>query len=161
MRLAQPALHEPMAHGQLAGPTAWAKALGYAGLLPFMALSAALWSAPLQHVPQVALALATYAALIASFLGGIHWGLALGQGLEPAAAKPLLVWGVVPALLAWPALLMPPIAALPWCAATLMLCFLVDARVWPRLGLGPWLRLRGQLSAVAILSCLLGTVALY
>ncbi len=144
----------------LAGPSALVKALGYAGLLPYVALAAALWFTAPEQQARLAMALVAYAALIASFLGGIHWGLALGQGLSAADAKPLLVWGVVPSLLAWPALLMPPVAALPWCAGTLMLCFMVDAWVWPMRGLGLWLSLRGQLSAVAILSCLLGAAAL-
>lgn len=144
----------------LAGPGPVAKALGYSGLLPYIALAAALWFSGPEQQARLALALVAYAALIASFLGGIHWGLALGQGLSATDARPLLVWGVVPSLLAWPALLMPPVAGLPWCAAALMLCFMVDARVWPQRGLGQWLNLRGQLSAVAILSCLVGAAAL-
>ena len=105
--------------------------------------------------------LAAYAALIASFLGGIHWGLAWARtapGAEPAGIH--LLWGVVPSLLAWPGLLMPPHAGLAWLGAVLVICYLVDRKLYPAAGLGRWLTLRWRLSAVATLSCLVGAGAL-
>ena len=42
--------------------------------------------------------MSAYAALIVSFLGGIHWGLAFRHTEPPLA---LLAWGVVPSLVAW------------------------------------------------------------
>lgn len=136
-------------------PAAWA--LGLAGLIPFVVGVAAMrWPGLLPSpVPGGAAgALAAYGAVIVSFLGGIHWGLAMsGAGGQ----TPLrLAWGVVPSLLAWPALLLPPAWSLAVLAAALVLCFMVDRRAYPVVGLSGWLPLRGVLTAVAALSCTAG-----
>jgi len=51
----------------------WVHRLGYAGLIPFVAGAALLYLVTEDVVPLVAIALTAYAAVIASFLGGIHW----------------------------------------------------------------------------------------
>lgn len=81
--------------------------LGLAGLIPFVAGS----YAALAYVDETGrlafLGLATYGAAILSFLGGVHWGIALQAG----AAQPVRVQrlrfalSVVPSLLGWAALL--------------------------------------------------------
>ena len=56
--------------------------LGYGGLLPFLALSAALmYETSLPGLENVRLDwwLAAYAAIILSFLGAVHWGVTLGM----------------------------------------------------------------------------------
>jgi hypothetical protein len=62
----------------------------------------------------------------------------------------------VPSLVAWPALLLPPPTGLSLLAAALVLCFAVDRRSYPPLGLAAWLPLRAVLTAVATLSCAAG-----
>lgn len=106
---------------------------------------------PARWQTVAAVALAAYAAVIVSFLGGIHWGLAMRQ--QPRADTGLLAWGVVPSLLAWPALLLPPAASLGLLGASLLLCYAVDRRLYPPQGMTAWLGLRAQLTAVASLSC--------
>jgi Protein of unknown function (DUF3429) len=144
---------EPGSLPAQSAPSAWALRLGYAGLLPFVAgalLVHLVW--PELH-PATTLALLAYAGTIVSFLGGIHWGIAM------RAAKPdlpLLAWGVVPSLAAWVALVMPPSAGLVVLGAMLVLCYLVDRRVYTAHGLQRWLTLRFRLSAVAALSCFVG-----
>lgn len=132
------------------GPGPMAKALGGSGLLPFVGLALLVWLLPTETAAWVALALVAYGALIASFLGGIHWGVSMARGHR--AAGPL-VWGVTPSLLAWPGLLMPVHAALPWLGFLLVVCYLVDRRLYPAAGLEAWLALRAQLTLVASLSC--------
>lgn len=78
--------------------------LGAAGLLPFVGLSLAAWLAPLSWHAPLLTALIGYAAIVVSFLGGIHWGVALNN---PDVAKRHLWWGVAPALLAWGSVLLP------------------------------------------------------
>ena len=84
--------------------------LGMGGAIPFVGLSGIML---LQYSGNIADAglpdrlfyhlLMTYAALIASFLGGIRWGLAL---LRPNSNS--LLWvSVIPSLLAWAALALP------------------------------------------------------
>ena len=57
--------------------------LGYAGLLPFVAGAGLVWLVRPEVHPYVALALSGYAAVILSFLGGIHWGLAMREPTPP------------------------------------------------------------------------------
>ncbi len=135
------------------GPPPLAWALGLAGLIPFVAGAGWLLLAPAE--PMAVRALAAYAATIVSFLGGIHWGLVMARA-GGAAAGAQLVWGVVPSLIAWPALLLPAAWSLALLAAALVLCFMVDRRSYPGLGLAAWLPLRALLSAVAALSCAAG-----
>ncbi|MDH4060790.1 MAG: DUF3429 domain-containing protein [Aquincola sp.] len=139
-----------------AAPSTLALRLGYAGLLPFVAGAALAWLAPLIGRPAVGTPLLAYAAAIVSFLGGIHWGLALR---DPLARDGQLLWGVTPSLVAWGALLVPTRAGLVVCAAALLACYLVDRRVYQREGLGAWLALRWRLTAIASLSCLLAAGA--
>ena len=135
----------------------WVWRLGYAGLIPFVVNALLLFWVHDDVLPLVAIALTSYAAVIASFLGGIHWGLALRENTEHR--KFHLIWGVIPSLLAWVAVIMPADAGLPILAVVLMLCYLVDRKVWPRSGLRPWLTLRFRLTLVSVLSCLLGAAA--
>ena len=52
-----------------------ARLLGHLGLLPFVGGAALVWVVNAEAQPYATLALAAYAAVIVSFLGGIHWGL--------------------------------------------------------------------------------------
>ncbi len=130
-----------------------ARRLGYGGLLPFVGGALLVWLVHPDVRQDVAFGLAAYAALIASFLGGIHWGLAFRHDEPPTAG---LAWGVVPSLVAWPALLMPPHAGLVVQGVLIVACYLVDRRLYPQQGVARWLTLRFRLSAVAALSCFIG-----
>ncbi len=134
-------------------PSTLALRLGWAGLLPFVVGAALLWLVRDDAHPYVALMLSTYAAAIVSFLGGIHWGFAMRLAQPPAA---MLVWGVVPSLLAWLAVMMPAQSALVVHGASLLVCYAVDRRVYPAQGAAAWLALRFRLSSVASLSCFVG-----
>jgi hypothetical protein len=141
--------------------------LGYGGLIPFVLLAALLWLVDAGLQGFVAIALSAYAALIAAFLGGIHWGIGwragvLGglRGTQPHAQRRHFLWGIVPSLLAWPGLLMPPYAGLAWLGFVLLLSYLADRTLYAHAGLQRWLTLRFHLSAVAALSCFIGAGAL-
>ena len=127
-------------------PPQWARQLGYAGLIPFVALAAGVW---IGH-PDAADALVDYVATITSFLGAIHWGLTMRDDQPDAKA---LTWGVVPSLVAWLALMMDTDDALLLMAALLVACWLVDRQAYLRWGVGGWLRLRTELTVVAVLCC--------
>jgi Protein of unknown function (DUF3429) len=135
----------------------WVLRLGYAGLIPFVVNALLLFLVHDDVLPLVAIALTSYAGVIASFLGGIHWGLALRENTEHRTFH--LIWGVIPSLLAWVAVIMPAYAGLPFLALVLVLCYLVDRKVWPQAGLRQWLTLRFRLTVVSVLSCLLGAAA--
>ncbi len=136
-----------------------ARCLGYAGLFPFVGSAASTWLLQAPGLQAWAgLVLLAYGALIATFLGGIHWGLAM-RGAAPVSAR--LVWGVVPSLVAWAALLLPVGLALWVVAGLLVLCYAVDRVLYASAGVASWLGLRLQLTAVAAASCVAGAWALY
>ena len=141
-----------------AGPSLWARRLGLGGLIPFVSLAAVLWLAPLGDRPLAGLALLGYGATIASFLGAIHWGLVMRDG--PAQPVPSLLWGVMPSLLSWVALLLGHAPGLVLIAALLWACFAIDRVLYPRYQLQAWLPMRLRLSLVASVSCLAGAAAL-
>jgi hypothetical protein len=134
-------------------PTPAALRLGHAGLLPFVLGAVLTWLVRPDAHPYVIAALSGYAAVIVSFLGGIHWGFAMRQPVPPTS---LPLWGVVPSLVAWVAVLMPPYAGLVVHGVMLVACYLVDRRVYPAQGAAAWLTLRFRLTAVAALSCFIG-----
>ena len=144
----------PQAQGNI---TILVQRLGNAGLIPFVGLAGLMWLVSGDVHAFVAMALSAYAATIAAFLGGIHWG--MGLPLDAPARRFHLVWGVVPSLVAWVALLMPAFAGLPLLALLLVVCYGVDRRTWAQWGWSAWLPLRARLTAVAVLSCLLGASA--
>ena len=82
--------------------------LGLAGLIPFGALALGLLLHGVLGLapPRLDLALATYGAIIVSFLGGIRWGLAVPAG---DAGRHYAI-SVVPSLAAWALLAAPE----PW-----------------------------------------------
>jgi hypothetical protein len=125
--------------------------LGHAGLIPFIGGALLVWFVTPAAHPYATLALSAYAAVVVSFLGGIHWGIGF-RDRSPG----LFVWGVVPSLVAWVAVMMPPSAGLVIHGVMLAVCYLVDRRVYPAHGLAAWLTLRFRLSAVASLCCFLG-----
>ena len=135
-------------------PSPHALRLGYAGLLPFVAGAALIWIVRADAHPYVAAALSAYAAVILSFLGGIHWG--FGMRSAAAAAPSLFTWGVVPSLIAWVAVVMPPYAGLVVQGVGLIACYAVDRRVYPQHRAAAWLTLRFRLTGVASLSCFVG-----
>ena len=138
-------------------PPPWARILSIAGLVPFVAGAAALWALrdPVASA-RAGFGLAAYAATIAAFLGGVHWGPAMrAGGMAPAP----LIWGVTPQLAGWLALLMPAPAGLLTCAAVLVACYAADRRLYPDEGLAAWLPMRLQLTVVAAASCIAGAAA--
>ncbi len=142
----------------VAAPDLLAQCLGYAGLIPFVLLAALLWVQPGFHTGGLAQSLTHYAALIATFLGGIHWAIAATQ---PQTARRFhYIWGVIPSLLAWLGMSMPILLGMPSMAALLVVCYAVDRTSYPAAGWSEWLPLRLRLTVVGALSCSVGAAAL-
>ena len=137
----------------LNAPTPMALRLAYGGLLPFVFGAALIWIVRAEALPYVAASLAAYAAVIVSFLGGIHWGFAFRR---PAPPPSLFIWGVVPSLVAWVAVVMPAYAGLVLLGMMLVGCYLVDRHVYPVEGAAPWLTLRFRLTGIGAFSCFVG-----
>jgi hypothetical protein len=138
--------------------------LGLGGLIPFVGLAALLWIVEIDLRPWLSIALTSYAALIATFLGGVHWGIAAfisPNTLHDASQRRFhLIWGITPSLIAWLGFIMPAYAGLPLIAALLVACYWVDRKKYPSAGLAAWLPMRMQLTTIAVLSCLIGAGAI-
>lgn len=83
--------------------------LGYAGLIPFVGLALMVQLAPTPLNYLSAESLASYGAIITSFMGALHWGANLHRlGKAPLGDRwgdrNAWIWGVIPALVAWVAL---------------------------------------------------------
>ena len=134
--------------------------LGYGGLIPFLALTpaslldhhhGALWSD----------ALYAYGAIILSFIGALHWGLAMSQPeLSERQRSAWFTWSVVPALIAWPAILFSPPLAAPLLVFGFIAHYLQDRRLARQARLPDWyLPLRLRLSSVAVVCLVAGIFA--
>jgi hypothetical protein len=143
----------------LAGVPPAARWLGLAGLLPFYAGALALWLGP----PDASAlsALLSYAAVILSFLGAVHWGRALASPEQQNWS--VLGWSVAPALMGWlaaewmdsaPALLLLIVGF--WAAFVVDLRAVADGR-FPRW----YLALRKLLSALVVLALALSLLAVW
>ena len=136
--------------------------LGYGGLLPFLFLAPASLLAG-HHAPILSDALIAYGALILSFVGALHWGFAMTlSGLSDRQRTASFVWSVVPALLAWPAILLAP----PLSGLLLIPGFVAhywqDHRLNATASLPAWyLPLRFRLTVVACLCLAAGSFAHY
>lgn len=123
--------------------------LGYAGLLPFVGLSAALWLLSPTYQPLLNQALLLYASLILTFMGAVHWGLAI-QNLTNQHLFQLGI-SVLPALIAWFAFFLPEVLNYSILIIAFAMLCLFDARM-ARQGNAPgWYpRLRSPLTAVVV-----------
>ncbi|DBA76354.1 hypothetical protein WJX77_005451 [Trebouxia sp. C0004] len=144
-----------------------AKLLGLAGVIPFIALSppiaASLPLLPAELVQNAALLQVAYGASIASFLGGIHWAMAMaeygGKHASSQMGTDRYVWSVTPCLMAWPAVIMAPGPASLAIASVLAVVHAVDARFAGQRLLPQWyMVLRRPLSAFAISGMLITLV---
>ena len=134
--------------------------LGYGGLIPFLVLTpaslldyhyGALWSD----------ALYAYGAIILSFIGALHWGLAMSlPELSERQRSALFLWSVVPALIAWPAVLFSPPIAAPLLVFGFIAHYLQDRRLARQASLAVWyLPLRLRLTSVAVVCLIAGVFA--
>jgi hypothetical protein len=88
----------------LSGNEKTAKSLGYAGLIPFIIFSIGSWF-QLPFISDSINILTAYAAIILSFMGAIHWGIAMSRS-EYQNGK-YFIASIIPGLSAWLALLLP------------------------------------------------------
>ena len=126
--------------------------LGVAGLIPFIAGAAGLWlfnsAARLQGTLTLFLG---YSAVILSFMGAVHWGLAMAEPEEsPSRAMSL---SVMPALLGWLALALPPPAANVVFSVGFAGVFMIDEAARRRGQAPAWYRRLRLPLTVAVIVC--------
>jgi hypothetical protein len=88
--------------------------ISFFGVIPFLVLGATVLLSPIEAPPAIEM-LISYGAVVLSFIGAVHWGFALrdtahpvnGVPLAPAvlgAERELLIFGIIPAVIAWASL---------------------------------------------------------
>ena len=134
--------------------------LGYGGLVPFVSLApGALLGG--DYAGLCSKALFAYGAVILSFVGALHWGFAMNVPNLSARHRNLAwAWSVVPALLAWVALLLDPTAAGVLMIAGFLAHYWQDRGLARLAALPPWyLPLRLRLTGVACICLAVGAAA--
>ena len=107
--------------------------LGFGGVVPFLVLFLALLpglTPGFADSQQISLWLLAYAAIILSFIGAVHWGVALAtdnDAMNTRQGSWNYLYGIMPALIAWFALLLPHTIALFLMAGLVMLAYGADA----------------------------------
>lgn len=136
--------------------------LGGLGAAPFIGLAGAMPFLAAEPRRLVAHALVAYGATILSFLGGVHWGLAIGSQTktEPSKLPTRLVLSVIPSLAGWAALLVSGRSGLFILTVAIAAMLWVDIRA-TRMGQAPpWYpKLRVPLSGVVMATLLWGAIA--
>lgn len=137
------------------GSETTAKYLGYAGLIPFLTFSIGSWM-PLPYFSDAIHILIAYAAIILSFMGAIHWGVAMSS-VNLQRSKYFIV-SVIPALTAWLALLAPDTLALIILLCGFIALLAYDRAVKKSQALPDWyIPMRKTLTLVVVL-CLSGAL---
>jgi len=134
-----------------------ANLIGVGGLAPFFICAGAAHSGVSPWAEFALSVCVIYGALILSFVGAVHFGLAINGDRSPI----WFVWSVIPALIAWgPACLLDSRTALIVLVPGFLLAWSVD-RYAARVGLIPgwYMRLRDMLTLGAGLALSAGSLA--
>ena len=127
--------------------------LGYGGLVPFYVALAVIAFGDAGWLARGDLALRAYGAVILSFVGAVSWGLTLrADGGEPS----VLAWSIIPALVAWVALLFSWGIGYVILIAGFVSTYAAERRYLRANAPGWYLRLRTHLTLGACLALVLG-----
>jgi hypothetical protein len=111
--------------------------LGYGGLIPFVALACVSVVSD-AHAPICRHALLAYGAVILAFVGALHWGFAMTPAVRDARRSRAYAWSVLPALLAWVALLVASMVGSALLVVGFVLQYWQDLRLTQSATLPAW-----------------------
>jgi hypothetical protein len=137
-----------------------ANRLGFSGLIPFVLLSLACWIVHPDWLGYFIKGQLFYGIAILSFLGGLHWGVALmSHNRPPGEIRMALIWGVIPSVFAWCSMIHIGIGFLVQIVG-FVVAYQVDKRLYLRYGLPAWfLVLRFRLTFVVVMALALTFIA--
>ena len=134
-----------------------ASLMGFGGLIPFFVCAGAGYSGVSPWAQLGIICCGIYGAVILSFIGAVHWGLAMASQRHPA----WFVWSVVPALYAWfPIVFLNPRTALLALAPGFLIAWNVDRYAHSNGLLPDWyMNLRHMLTLGASMALTAGSLA--
>jgi len=134
-----------------------ASLMGFGGLIPFFICAGAAHSGVSPWAGLALIVIGIYGAVILSFVGAVHWGLAMAGGRRPV----WFVWSVMPALYAWPPIIfMDTRTALLALVPGFLVCWSVDRRATEAGLLPAWyMRLRHMLTLGASMALAAASLA--
>ena len=136
-----------------------AKYLGYGGVIPFVVLAFSLVAGvdlSAYGLADATAKLLAYAAVIVSFIGAVHWGVALGISSEHQSR--LFLYSVLPALFAWVWTFLPAGIALIGMSVTIFAMYFIDRQLLESHVPQGYLKMRLHLTVVVGLSLLLAAL---
>lgn len=139
--------------------------LGLGGLIPFVGLAAAsLLDVETAREPLWRASIMSYGAVILSFVGALHWAFAMtASEMSSRERRGSFAWSVVPALIAWGAILVLPFSVVASTAGLVVgfwTHYLRDRRLARQIAIPLWyLPLRVMLTTIASLSLIAAAVS--
>jgi len=136
-----------------------AKWLGYGGTVPFVGLALSLVTSSDLSAFGLADAgpkLLAYAAVIISFIGAVHWGIALGCAKEHQTR--LYIYSVMPALFAWLWMFVPGRMAFIGMALTIVAMYFIDRKLLLAHVPSAYLKMRLHLTVIVSVSLLVAAL---
>ncbi|MEM7401969.1 MAG: DUF3429 domain-containing protein [Pseudomonadota bacterium] len=138
-----------------------ARQLGYLGLLPFILSSAFIWLPEFQNIAVKSLSV--YAAMILTFIGGVHWGIALKSpqltdSKKNNSIKNQFIFSTIPSLLAWATIVFLQPFALFILAIGFALFWQFEKSLYQQYLPNWYLQLRNRLTLIVCLFILIGWI---
>lgn len=129
----------------------FATRLGVLGLVPFVLLTLLCWIVHPEWMGYFINAQLIYGIAILAFVGGLHWGLALMVKDRPdSEVKKDLLWGVLPAIIAWFAMADMGLG-FAFQIIAFIFAYQYDKRMYRRFALPEWfVELRFRLTCVVV-----------
>lgn len=126
--------------------------LGYLGLLPFIISSLLVWN--LKYQQYAIQSITIYAAVIVTFIGGVHWGLAMqafntSRKHDDRYIRNQFIFSVIPSLVAWLAVAFAQSYSLPIIAISFILFWYFEKSLFSETFDQQYSKLRNQLTIVA------------
>ena len=132
---------------------------GYLGLLPFLLLSSFTF-VDVNHATLWRDAYISYSAVILAFMAGVYWPLGLRHD-APAHGHRLMAIAIAGALVAWIAVVLPPLLSALSFSSAFLLMFMIDrfvlADYWP----SAYLQMRAHLTGVVVLTQVATLIAVH
>ena len=134
-----------------------ASLMGFGGLIPFFVCAGVAHSGVAPWAGLALIIIGIYGALILSFVGAVHWGLAM-QGDR---SQRWFIWSVMPALYAWPPIVfLDPRTALLALVPGFLMCWSIDRRAAAAGLIQAWyMRLRHMLTLGAAMGLAAASLA--